>query len=303
MAAHDAAAKAEAKAAKAAAKAAAKPTAGGRALGRGRGRGRGRAQGTDDVADVAATSPDAKRETDAADAGTDAPDSASERADPQLADCSGSPPALASLADAGGPSESFSATNQPAAPPTAASSSAASVHTSACKKARRADPVQTCTTSLPMPSDSGDILDLVADQFLESLSEEQIESAKRGLERLCSVAHDGSTLKVASLFSGSDIYLLACASLNSAFQSNANASEGLCDLHAVFCFSIGDPSKSGRRVLILCLIFIEINSIHFAPQSSKPTNHPREPSHSHAAPLHDFAFFRGGIGRRHRKSS
>ena len=80
------------------------------------------------------------------------------------------------------------------------------------KKARGADSDQERKARRAMLS--GDILESIADNYFESMSEKQIGGARRGLQRLCSAADDGSTLRVASLFSGTDVFMLACTCLS-----------------------------------------------------------------------------------------
>jgi hypothetical protein len=80
------------------------------------------------------------------------------------------------------------------------------------KKARGADSNQERKARRAFLSD--DILESIADNYFESMSEEQIGGARRGLQRLCSAADDGSTLRVASLFSGTDVFMLACTCLS-----------------------------------------------------------------------------------------
>jgi len=80
------------------------------------------------------------------------------------------------------------------------------------KKARGADSDQERKARKAMLS--GDILESIADNYFESMSEKQIGGVRRGLQRLCSAADDGSTLRVASLFSGTDVFMLACTCLS-----------------------------------------------------------------------------------------
>ena len=62
----------------------------------------------------------------------------------------------------------------------------------------------------------GDVLEATCERYLQTLGPAGRADARRGLHRMCSVSADGSTLQVGSMFSGSEMYLVACAGLRRA---------------------------------------------------------------------------------------
>ena len=59
----------------------------------------------------------------------------------------------------------------------------------------------------------GDVLGATRERYLQTLGPAGRADARRGLRRMCSVSADGSSLQVGSMFSGSEMYLVACAGL------------------------------------------------------------------------------------------